>query len=230
MNLRGNDTWVDEHNRGSGTRTMLVYLARCSEFVDGDAGLVQETNEGALGRFSSMRRRRRSSASLAADSSAAPFFVIGDEFRAACKVDEHGSGSTPPIVRRRILENLPRAPSFVSCTSPASPSSSDARPSSRLRSAWRPRTSQPAPSPIQTSTHRHDRLFLGPLPSDSGKVNKAKTARTKRYQALLNRELGRASEDDGDAGLVQRERAGHVYASKSGLEMGRAARYVDAEA
>lgn len=55
---------------------------------------------GALGSFPGLRQRRRSSASqtLAAEASAAPFFIIGHEFRSARKVDEHGTGPTPPIV------------------------------------------------------------------------------------------------------------------------------------
>lgn len=56
----------------------------------------------------------------------------------------------------------------------------------------RPHTTQPAPSPTHASTHTHHRLFLGPLPDDSGKVN---TARVRRYRRIRGRE-------GDDAGLV----------------------------
>lgn len=78
----------------------------------------------------------------------------------------------------------------------------------RLIMSQRPHTTQPAPSPLQTSTHTHHRLFLGPLPSDSDRVNKANTARVKRYRALLDRELRRTSDNDDDAGLVQEANMG----------------------
>lgn len=74
----------------------------------------------------------------------------------------------------------------------------------------RPHITQPAPSPLQASTHTHHRLFLGPLPKDSGRVNKANTARVKRYRALLDSKSRRTSshDDDDDAGLVQESQMG----------------------